>query len=206
MVVSVLKKLIKASCYLVTSPNTTYMKMTQKKTALSLKDRVIKYIDKLKNIKGDPHYIALGMAIGVFVSLTPIIPFHTVIALAMAIALRGSKAAAAFSVWFSNPITIPFFYIWSYKTGTFLLGKYSSDLSQIVTFYKTMESSLPFSVKVDAIMFFLGHHLMVAVAMLIGGALIGIFPGIATYFITRKAYTILCHKRKARSQRKAQKL
>ncbi len=109
MVVCVLsKKLIRRILSFRVS-NATHMKMTKNKATPSLKDRFIRCISDFKNLKGDPHYIALGMAIGVFVSITPTIPFHTVIALAMVIALPGSKAAAALSVWFSNPITIPFF-------------------------------------------------------------------------------------------------
>ena len=40
-------------------------------------------VKRVKKLEGDPHYIAMGMAIGVFVGTTPTMPFHTVIAVAI---------------------------------------------------------------------------------------------------------------------------
>ncbi|MEJ2430554.1 MAG: DUF2062 domain-containing protein, partial [Deltaproteobacteria bacterium] len=54
---------------------------------------------QLKELRGKPHEISLGMAIGVFIAVTPTIPFHTVLAVSLAALLRGSKLAAALGVW-----------------------------------------------------------------------------------------------------------
>jgi uncharacterized protein (DUF2062 family) len=128
-----------------------------------------KLVRRLKKLPGDPHYIALGMAIGVFVGVTPTMPFHTVIAVAMAFVLRGSKAAAAIGVWFCNPISAPLFYLGSYKTGMFIFG-----------------NSAPFDAKYESILELLKLGMDVTVAMIVGGVIMGILPGIAAYFITRK--------------------
>jgi uncharacterized protein (DUF2062 family) len=146
-----------------------------------LKRRLCEFIDKAKKLQGDPHYIAMGMAIGVFVAITPTIPFHTVIALALAFMLRGSKPAAVIGVWVSNPITIPFFYLYSYKVGKFLLG-----------------NKMPFDPKYESISELVKLGMDVTVAMIIGGVILGIPPGIAAYFITRKIFTTI----RARKQKK----
>ncbi|MFC1567505.1 DUF2062 domain-containing protein [Thermodesulfobacteriota bacterium] len=130
------------------------------------------FIANAKTLQGDPHYVAVGMAIGVFIGITPTIPLHTVIAVALAFVLRGSKPAAIIGVWFANPITIPLFYWASYEIGMFLLGK-----------------SIPFDVKYESIGKLLELGLDVTVAMIAGGAILGILPGIAAYFITRKIFT-----------------
>jgi uncharacterized protein (DUF2062 family) len=52
-----------------------------------------------------PHRIALGLAIGMFVALTPTIGLQMVIALAVAAALRANKAACIPVVWITNPFT-----------------------------------------------------------------------------------------------------
>jgi uncharacterized protein (DUF2062 family) len=130
------------------------------------------FINNAKTLQGDPHYIAMGMAIGVFVGITPTIPLHTVIAVALAFVLRGSKPAAIIGVWFANPITIPLFYWASYEIGMFLLGE-----------------SIPFDVKYESIGKLLELGLDVTVALIAGGAILGILPGIAAYFITRKIFT-----------------
>jgi uncharacterized protein (DUF2062 family) len=132
------------------------------------------FAERFKTLQGDPHYIAVGMAAGVFVSITPTIPFHTVIAIAMAFILRGSKPAAAIGVWLCNPVTLPLFYLASYKTGMFLLGK-------------TVSSNIDFK-HIEELMK-LGMD--VSIAMVVGGVILGIVPGIAAYFITRKAVEIV---------------
>lgn len=129
------------------------------------------FIKRAKTLQGDPHYIAMGMAAGVFVSLTPTVPFHTVIAIFLAFILRGSKPAAAIGVWFCNPVTIPFFYLGSYKVGMFILGK-----------------SVPFDQKYESITELMKLGMDVTIAMVIGGVILGILPGIAAYFITRRIF------------------
>ncbi len=129
------------------------------------------FIERAKTLQGDPHYVAMGMAIGVFISVTPTIPFHTIIAIALAFVLRGSKPAAAVGVWFSNPITIPVFYIASYKAGMFMLGK-----------------SIPSDINYESIRELMALGLDVTIAAITGGAILGIVPGIAAYFITRKIF------------------
>jgi len=128
---------------------------------------------QIKKLNGDPHYVALGMAIGVFVGVTPTIPFHTALALALSFLFRGSKAAAAIGVWFSNPVTIPFFYYGSYKVGAFFWG----------------DSMIPFDPKQESLTELFKMGADVLAAMMVGGVIIGIVPGVAAYFITLKIMT-----------------
>ena len=148
---------------------------------MNLREKIQHLITRFKQLNGDPHYVALGMAIGVFISVTPTIPFHTVIALALAFILRGSKAAAAIGVWFSNPITIPFFYKGSYDLGISILG-----------------NSAPFSTEYESILELLKLGADVTIAMITGGVILGILPGIVAYFITRRIFTKLKLLKKAK--------
>lgn len=143
-----------------------------------LKINYKEFVERFKTLQGDPHYIAVGMAVGVFVSITPTIPFHTVLAIAMAFILRGSKPAAAIGVWLCNPVTLPLFYIASYKAGMLILGK-----------------SIPTNIRFEQVNELMKMGMDVAVAMIVGGVLLGIIPGIATYFITRKAIEIARSKK-----------
>ena len=146
---------------------------------IKLRDRFAQWITRVKELHGDPHYVAIGMAIGVFVSITPTIPFHTIIAVCLAIIFRGSKTAAAIGVWFSNPLTIPILYLASFKTGVLLFGV-SKDIA-------TRAESLSELLKLG---------LDVTITSVSGGILLGILPGIATYFITRK----IMHKLRSRKK------
>ena len=127
------------------------------------------WASRFEQLPGDPHYIAMGMAVGVFISVTPTIPFHSVLAIALAFILRGSKIAAAIGVWLSNPVTMPFIYLGSYKVGMFLLGNSA-------TLDAENQSGLQLlKLGVD-----------VTYAMTIGAAILGFPLSVASYFITRK--------------------
>jgi uncharacterized protein (DUF2062 family) len=149
-----------------------------------MKERLHHIWVQMKALQGEPGYIAMGMAIGVFIGMTPTIPFHTVIAIALAIILKGSKAAAAIGVWISNPVTIPFLYYSAFKTGTLLLNK-----------------PVPFNIKFESIHELLSLGFDVTAAMVAGGALLGILPAVFTYVITYRFFVVL---RKKIKQKKLQ--
>jgi uncharacterized protein (DUF2062 family) len=149
----------------------------------SWKQRLNVLYVKFKSIQGDPHYVAMGMAVGVFVAVTPTIPFHTAIAVAMAFALKASKPAAVIGVWFSNPITIPPLYYGSYKLGMLMLGRSDSLDSSVLSLMEMLKQGMD-----------------ITIAMIIGGAVLGIVPAIASYFVTRHFV------RKLRARRRAKKL
>ena len=149
----------------------------------SYKYRLKALLRKVKTLQGEPRYIAMGMAIGVFVSITPTIPFHTIIAVALAFILKGSKPAAAIGVWFANPITIPIFYIGSFKAGTFFLNK-----------------SIPFDTKFESLTELMNLGLDVTIAMIVGGAILGILPAIIAYYVTFKFFKTIHEKARHRKQ------
>ncbi len=142
------------------------------------------FLDRVKKLKGDPTYVAKGMAIGVFIGVTPTIPFHTAIAIALAFIFKASKPAAIVGVWFGNPVTIPLFYYGSYKVGALLFRlEISADLI-----------AMPISQILE-----MGAE--VTIAIMCGGIIIGIPFGIAAFFITRYMFHRLQIRRKAREHR-----
>jgi len=136
----------------------------------------------IKNIKGEPRYIALGLAIGVFIGATPFFPFHTSIALVLAILLKGSRIAAAAGVWVSNPVTLPFFYISTYKVGAFILGV-----------------TTPIDVSSRSFSELLDMGLEITRAMVLGGLVVGIPLSIAGYYISLRIITVFRNHRVADS-------
>ncbi len=81
-----------------------------------------KFIERVKNLQGDPHFVAMGMAVGVFVAITPTIPFHTIMALVLAYLMKGSRPAALLGLLVCNPFAIVFIYYACYKVGNLLFG------------------------------------------------------------------------------------
>ncbi|UCG14675.1 MAG: DUF2062 domain-containing protein [Deltaproteobacteria bacterium] len=127
----------------------------------------LEFVRQLNELRGKPREISLGIAIGVFIGITPTIPFHTVLAVSLAVLLRASKLAAALGVWVSNPLTIPVFYYGSYRVGKFVLGYPELTLPSDYSFLTIMQ---------------LGGR--VTVAMLHGGVLLAILPSLLAYVLT----------------------
>jgi uncharacterized protein (DUF2062 family) len=134
-----------------------------------IESKIKHWAKRTKALNGEPRYVAMGMAVGIFVSATPTIPFQTIIAVALAFIMRGSKAAAALGVWLSNPITFPVFYLASYKTGAVLFG-ISTD-TDIVGHTTSDLLKLGFDISLAAIT---------------GGIIIGIVLAIGAYILTYK--------------------
>ena len=64
-----------------------------------------------------PHALALGLAIGVFVAMTPTIGAQMVIAAAIAASFRANKILAMAAVWISNPVTMVQIYYVNWRIG-----------------------------------------------------------------------------------------
>ena len=69
--------------------------------------------------------ISRGVAIGFFCAFIPI-PMQILLAILLAIFLRGNIAISAISVWVSNPLTITPMFYFCYELGALLLGTESN--------------------------------------------------------------------------------
>lgn len=72
-------------------------------------------------LRGAPDDIAKGVALGIFIGMTPTLGFQMLIAVFMAMLLQENKLAAGLGVWITNPVTAPFIYLAEYEVGRVLL-------------------------------------------------------------------------------------
>ncbi len=139
------------------------------------------YCLRIKNLKGDPHSVALGIAIGVFVGLTPTIPFHTAAILFIATVLGGSRLAGVLlGTAICNPLTIPLIYYASFHIGKYVMA---------------YEISSPQTYSLIS-MFDTGRELLTA--MLVGGFVLALPPAIVAYFVSLRAFRCIIARRKQR--------
>ncbi|WP_305041087.1 DUF2062 domain-containing protein [Geoalkalibacter sp.] len=122
---------------------------------------------RLLRLQGSADEIAKGLALGVFIGLTPTFGVQMVIAVFMAILLRENKIAAAIGVWVTNPLTAPFIYALSYETGRLLLRMERVHLLQEFNFQALKN---------------FGWDLFLPLT--VGGVVLGIFSGALTYALT----------------------
>jgi len=156
-----------------------------------LKKKISSFVEKVKRLNGNPHYVAFGMAIGVFVAITPTIPFHTILALALAILLKASKPAALLGVWVSNPITVVFLYLACYKVGHFFFEGSLQAQESIELLIEHLESDAHFSQKVSYFNEFARTQIKTFMIMNAGGVILGLPSGVVTYFITKRFFAKL---------------
>ncbi len=79
-------------------------------------------IVRFVRLRGLPTEIAKGMALGIFIGMTPTFGFQMAIALFFAYLLRENRLAAILGVWITNPVTAPFIYAAEYEVGRRVLG------------------------------------------------------------------------------------
>lgn len=138
---------------------------------MKLKGKLNKWYDELISLKGEPHAIAAGFAIGIFIGVTPTIPFHTILIIALCLLLKKNVTAGYLGSWLiSNPLTIPFLYVAQYRLGKLFLG--SSSFHTI-----TLEHSLLNLIQKSG---------DVLLPLLTGGFIMATFIAAPAYFITYK--------------------
>ncbi len=77
---------------------------------------------KLARAETSVHDIALGMGIGAFISVFPTFGLGTFLVLLFHRFIKFNLIAALAASLISNPFTSPFFMIFSFKVGAFILG------------------------------------------------------------------------------------
>lgn len=76
---------------------------------------------RLIRLRIEPDEIARGMALGLFIGMTPTFGVQIFLALIFAVLLRQNKIAALIGVWNTNPLTAPIIYGLEYEIGRLLL-------------------------------------------------------------------------------------
>ncbi|TVQ83768.1 MAG: DUF2062 domain-containing protein [Micavibrio sp.] len=81
------------------------------------------YKHRVGRMKGTPYMIAAGFASGAAVSFTPLMGFHFILGILLALAVRGSLLASMFGTAVGNPWTFPIIWLIIYRIGRFILGE-----------------------------------------------------------------------------------
>ncbi len=127
--------------------------------------------DRLIRIRGTPHEIAMGMAVGLYIGMTPLMGAHIVIAVFIAMLLKWNKLAAAIGVWVTNPVTALPIYGINYMVGASVTG---------VTGPLRLNGGPEFSRIVD--IFIKAPEIFWT--LLVGGMITGVPLGILGYYFT----------------------
>ena len=141
-------------------------------------------------LKDSAHAIALGVAIGTFVSFTPLMGLHILLAFALAYALSGNMVAAVLGTAVGNPFTFPAIWLAAHRTGTTLLGRADGSQSVIENFGATIVHS---EGPIHRVLINMWEPLVLP--MLVGGTPLGLLAGGIAYVIARPAVDAFQHNR-----------
>lgn len=132
---------------------------------------LVRAYERFVKIRGRPSEIALGLALGFFVAMSPFMGFHTAIAVPIAAVFKWNKISAAIGVWLSNPLTAPIVYSVTWFVGSNITGmKLAENLPHTLSF----KASLALVLKTPAILW----------TLTLGGIVVGIPLAVVAYYVT----------------------
>jgi len=85
-------------------------------------------------LRGTPHEISKGVALGIFIGMTPTFGVQMLLAVVFAWMLKESKVAAVLGVWITNPVTAPVIYALEYETGRAMLQFPHAEFPHTLTY------------------------------------------------------------------------
>lgn len=148
--------------------------------------RTARYVGhRVGRLPATPHAIAAGFASGVAVSMTPMLGLHILLGFGVAWLLRGSMLAAAIGTVVGNPWTFPAIWYVSYELGCTLTGMQPDHGS-------TRGLTLAF---------LLDQPFAILLPMMIGGIVMALVAGPATYIAVRWPIAVYQRRRAERRAR-----
>jgi uncharacterized protein (DUF2062 family) len=153
------------------------------------------YYLRLKRLRGDPKFLAVGTALGVLVGLTPTMPLHTVLIIGLTLLTRTSTVAGIVSSFLiCNPLTYFPIYYFSLQIG--------NKITPYDIRWSSVRDVLDLLVKSDEIL----HSIKIlgnlgfetVVVMVSGGFVIALPFAVISYYCALYLFTNLNNKRSSR--------
>jgi len=150
------------------------------------------YYLRFTRLKGNPHGLALGAAIGVFIGITPTIPLHTIVIFVLCLMTRSSFIAGLITSWVvCNPLTyIPQYYL-SLKIGN-AVTPYELSWSQIHAILDIVLSDVSLTIRIKALLT-VGYEAVLV--MIIGGSILALPFAIICYYLSYMTFLKIRKKR-----------
>lgn len=168
--------------------------------------RLVRVLKKLARSRGSSHSIALGVALGFFIGMLPLMGIQMVIAAFMATIFRANRLAAILPVWVSNPATFIPLYGFNYWLGHKLTG-WGASFSEYTRVLKETEKIMSESGFIDGVIDGTKNFASLGPAALaslcIGCVIVGVISAAISYPLTLRLVEAFRHhraKRRAKRQ------
>ena len=167
------------------------MKIFRKKNVslLGKVGRLIKFLYfKIVRIKATPEVIARGLALGMFVGMTPTMGFQMAIGAFIATLFRQNILATVIVVWVTNPLTFIPIYTFNYTVGAWVLQLEGTKMLSPTTFTSIKE------------LFKMGGQFVYT--LWFGSIVVGIVMAVITYYVSVPFIGQFQHRRRERRRKK----
>ena len=150
------------------------------------------YFLKFQRLRGDAASLARGVALGIFIGITPTIPLHTISIIILSFPCRASKISALLaSVMVSNPLTFFPTYYFSWLIGDrFLPGILTWE--KIDSIMVLIDTEAGFTIIITELSK-LGIDALTV--LLLGGGVLATPFAIVGYFLSLKFFKVIEEKR-----------
>jgi hypothetical protein len=138
------------------------------------------FVKHIFELRDSPHSIALGIAIGIFVGLTPTVGMQMVISTIVATFCNANRVAAISMVYITNPFTIIPVYSFIYYFGCFITSTTPKGIMSVLHQINAQESLIgKFSIVVS-------QGWSIQGPLWIGSVLIGILCAFPAYILVKR--------------------
>ncbi len=158
--------------------------------------RLQRLMRRLARSAGTEHEIALGLGIGMFIGLLPLVGIQMVVAAVCATVARANRLAAILPVWLTNPLTLVPIYSFNYWVGRKLVG--GPRLRDFL--HQFHEVIAPDKGVVDALKTLADMGVDTLLPLWLGCAVVGVAAAVPTYFLGRQ---LVCDFRRGLAKRRA---
>jgi uncharacterized protein (DUF2062 family) len=167
---------------------------------------------RLRRLPDAPHRIARGIFAGVFISFSPLFGLHFGAAAILAWVMRGNILASLMATFVGNPITFPFIAAFGVELGNWMLG-HPGVMSPLEIFSDFGQAGAEFWRNVTSLFndevahwdrlhrFFFRVYL----PYLLGGVVLGIAGGIASYYVSLPVILAYQNRRKKKLRDRLEK-
>jgi uncharacterized protein len=131
-----------------------------------------------------PHRIALGVAIGLFIALLPLVGVQMVLAAVACHPFKANKAVAVALAWVSNPVTLIPIYLPMYWFGCVMLGLDAIPYEAFVAIFFPAEGGF-----VASLWATYTAMLDIFVPLWLGSTVVAVALSVPGYFITLRGVT-----------------
>ncbi len=144
------------------------------------------FIYRVLHIDDTPHRIALGLAIGIFVTWTPTLGLQMILTVLLSAMCRANKIVGIPFVWISNPVTALPLYGLNFLVGAWILpGEQSA-----AKFYDALKEAVTFSGSwLEGISAWWKATIEFFWPLWIGSIVVGLALALPSYVLTRYAVT-----------------